>query len=354
LPSDDRKGQFRGGQRLEMNNHTVTPKEIVSEMKKNLEWRLPFGFISTPERIEWLSSIAKIGFFFAVWYIFSSLTNNLNGAILQKFPFALTLTQTQFLFTALYCFTLTRVVNDFPTEKFSYSLLKKVFPLSVGHILAHILTQISLEYVPVSFTHTVKALSPLFTIIIARHFTGEQFTLPIVLSTLPIVVGVSLSSMTEVNYNLTGFLAAVASTAIFAGQNIYSKVLFQGHHIDHVNLLLWTSTLAFFLLLPGWILWESVDLFAEITRDFTYGYLILANGFCHFMQSLVAFRVLSLVSPLTYSIANTCKRIFVIVSSIIYFGNKITPMNAVGITLALGGVFLYNKVQYDEQKKRKK
>jgi hypothetical protein len=33
--------------------------------------------------------------------------------------------------------------------------------------------------------------------------------------------------MTEVNYNLTGFLTAVASTAIFAGQNIYSKVLFQ-------------------------------------------------------------------------------------------------------------------------------
>jgi solute carrier family 35 protein E1 len=155
-------------------------------MKKNHDGKSLFGL--TPERIEWLSSITKIGFFFAIWYIFSSLTNNLNGAILQRLPFALTLTETQFLFTALYCFTLTRVVNDFPTEKFSYSLLRKVLPLSIGHILAHILTQISLEYVPVSFTHTVKALSPLFTIVISHYFIGEQFTLPLILSIIPIVV----------------------------------------------------------------------------------------------------------------------------------------------------------------------
>ncbi len=69
---------------------------------------------------------------------------------------------------------------------------------------------------------------------------------------------------------------------------------------------------------------------------------------------MVAFKVLSMVSPLTYSVANTCKRIFVIISSILYFGNVVSPLNGVGITLALGGVFWYNKVQYDESRRASK
>jgi drug/metabolite transporter (DMT)-like permease len=180
-----------------MSSHTTNPiskESISSESKRSVEWKLPFGVNLNSERLEWLASTAKIGFFFAVWYIFSSLTNNLNGAILQQLPFALTLTQTQFLFTALYCFTLTRLVNDFPTEPLSSTLLKRVLPLSVGHILAHILTQISLEYVPVSFTHTVKSLSPIFTIVISRQFIGEHFTLPVILSIIPIVIVIDLIS----------------------------------------------------------------------------------------------------------------------------------------------------------------
>jgi drug/metabolite transporter (DMT)-like permease len=165
---------------------------------------------------------------------------------------------------------------------------------------------------------------------------------------------VCLSSFTELNYNFIGFATAILSTAIFSAQNIYSKVLFKSKQIDHINLLLYTSVAAFIILLPPWLFTESTQLINGLNSNGTYGYLILANGFCHFMQSMVAFKVLSMVSPLTYSVANTCKRIFVIISSILYFGNVVAPLNGVGITLALGGVFWYNKVQYDESRKASK
>lgn len=57
------------------------------------------------------------------------------------------------------------------------------------------------------------------------------------------------------------------------------------------------------------------------------------NGTVHFGQNIIAFVLLSLVSPVTYSVASLVKRIFVIVMAIVWFGNKTTPVQAVGIGL---------------------
>jgi solute carrier family 35 protein E1 len=92
-----------------------------------------------------------------------------------------------------------------------------------------------------------------------------------------------LSSLTELNYNFIGFATAIISTAIFSAQNIYSKVLFKSKQIDHINLLLYTSVAAFVMLLPPWLMMEMSQLIAGLNNNSTYGYMILANGFCHFM-----------------------------------------------------------------------
>jgi solute carrier family 35 protein E1 len=50
------------------------------------------------------------------------------------------------------------------------------------------------------------------------------------------------------------------------------------------------------------------------------------------------------ISPLTFSIGNTIKRISVIVSSIIIFHTPIQPNNALGAAIAILGTFLYSQV----------
>jgi hypothetical protein len=103
-----------------------------------------------------------------------------------------------------------------------------------------------------------------------------------------------------------------------------------------ISLLRWLeislTVTSFLLMVSVTLCTESIIIFPFVIFD-----LFILQMFKFFLirQSLVAFRVLSLVSPLTYSIANTCKRIFVIVSSILYFGNKVTPMNAIGIFFLL-------------------
>jgi len=115
-------------------------------------------------------------------------------------------------------------------------------------------------------------------------------------------------------------------------QNVYSKKLFR-EHIDHVMLLFYTSILSFALLFPVWIVTEARGILG--TQDYSILLkLYFYNGFFHFMQNLLAFIALSKMDTLTYSVANTFKRVFVIATSLIYFQNKVTTLNIIGMLLA--------------------
>lgn len=48
-----------------------------------------------------------------------------------------------------------------------------IFLLALGHTAGNLLTNISLGKVAVSFTHTIKAMEPFFTVLLSIMFFGE-------------------------------------------------------------------------------------------------------------------------------------------------------------------------------------
>ena len=63
---------------------------------------------------------------------------------------------------------------------------------------------------------------------------------------------------------------------------------------------------------------------------------------CFHLQSVMAYAVMGLISPVTQSVANTLKRALLIWLSILYFGNPVTFLSALGTAVCIGGVFAYN------------
>lgn len=135
----------------------------------------------------------------------------------------------------------------------------------------------------------------------------------------------------------------------FSLQNIFSKKVLKETSIHHLRLLHILGRLALFLFTPVWIFTDlsSVLSHTVITNlDYRVLALLFTDGVLNWLQNILAFSVLHLVTPLTYAVASASKRIFVIALSLFVLGNPVTWLNIFGMTLAIIGVLTYNRAKY--------
>lgn len=265
-----------------------------------------------------------------------------------------------------------------PTRDVIYTTL----PLAAFQIGGHLLSSTATSKIPVSLVHTIKGLSPLFTVSAYRFVYDIRYPRATYYSLIPLTAGVMLacSGKTGVGGQLLGVIEALLATIIFVTQNIFSKKLFneaakaeadlamggQSKKMDKLNLLCYSSGMAFVLTMPIWFWSEGMGLIAEFLRDgnvdlsnpdaMDHGRLtveFIFNGVCHFGQNILAFVLLSMVSPVTYSVASLIKRVFVIVMAIIWFRSPTTPMQAFGILLTFLGLYLYDRTSESNKADRK-
>ena len=71
--------------------------------------------------------------------------------------------------------------------------------------------------------------------------------------------------------------------------------------------------------------------------------LYLINGVSFNCQSLLAFTLMSYISPVTYSVCNTLKRALLIWFSVIIFQNQVGFVSAIGTFMVIFGVLFYNQ-----------
>jgi len=301
-----------------------------------------------------LGKILRVCFLCLIWYAVSASANVVGKLFLREFPYPTTRTIVQLLSTVAFLVPTLRLL-DIPRPKpFSTRYYAKfIVPLAVGKFLALALSHVSIWKVPVSYAHTVKATMPLFVVALSRVILREKQTTHVYLSLVPIIAGVFIATVTELSFDMTGLLAALLSTFLFSLQNIFSKKVLKEYDIHHLRLLQILAQLALCLFIPFWILFDGVGfLFPGSTAPVMTMHvaaLAVADGFLAFSQNLVAFTMLSIVSPVSYSVANASKRIFVIAVSIMLLRNPVSLSNAIGMSIAVLGVFLYNKAKFDQR-----
>ncbi|KAE8238237.1 hypothetical protein A4X06_0g8921, partial [Tilletia controversa] len=293
------------------------------------------------------------------------------------FPYPVTLALIQFIFVLIgsnLCCSRTLLGRHRLSTLITptWSRVWRVGQLSAFTVVGHLSTSAAIGRVPVSMVQTIKALSPLVTVIAYSSLFNVSYSFKTYFSLLPLTFGVMLacSGVNISGDDILGFSAALASTLVSVAQNIYSKELMGGaggqgeKKLDKMNIIYLSSATSILLLLPSFVLQDVPRMLRGRDSDpaglpsqaFNLIYLLTVNGLSHFAEMVLVFSVLSLVSPVTYSIANLFKRVFVIIVAIIWFGQAVTLLQWIGIAFTFGGLYLYNDSKpgkVDEQIQRR-
>ncbi|KAL3512823.1 hypothetical protein ACH5RR_025540 [Cinchona calisaya] len=298
-----------------------------------------------------LGDTLVLGSLFGLWYLFNIYFNIYNKQVLKVYPYPVTVTVIQFAVgTALVTFMW--LFNLYKRPKITGGQLVAILPLAVVHVLGNLFTNMSLGKVAVSFTHTIKAMEPFFSVVLSAMFLGEMPTIWVVASLLPIAGGVGLASMTEASFNWAGFWSAMASNLTNQSRNVLSKkfMVKKEESMDNITLFSIITIMSFFLLAPAAIFMEGVKFTpsflqaAELNVKQIYIRSLLA-ALCFHAYQQVSYMILQRVSPVTHSVGNCVKRVVVIVTSVLFFRSPVSPINSLGTGIALAGVFLYSRVK---------
>ena len=312
------------------------------------------------------------------------MTNTSSKTILTAFDKPATLTLVQFGFVSSYCLLFSWLASTFPRLRTaipalkypirypSRDVIKTTLPLAAFQIGGHLLSSNATSKIPVSLVHTIKGLSPLFTVLAYRFIFDIRYPRTTYLSLIPLTGGVMLACSGNRSFGgqYLGIIYAFFAAMIFVTQNIFSKRLFneaaraeaegsQSRKLDKLNLLCYSSGMAFLITGPIWLWSEGIDIIGDFLWDgsvdliqspnsLDHGPLILEfifNGTFHFGQNILAFVLLSQVSPVTYSVASLIKRVFVIIIAIFWFRSPTTNVQAAGIGLTFLGLYLYDRSQ---------
>lgn len=82
------------------------------------------------------------------------------------------------------------------------------------------------------------------------------------------------------------------------------------------------------------------DFVSKFNKDPVVFYNVIYSGLTFYAYNELATMTLKKISAVTQSVANTAKRVVVIVGSAIVFNEKISTLKAIGCVVCIGGVFL--------------
>ncbi|KAG6908953.1 hypothetical protein DXG01_002559 [Tephrocybe rancida] len=324
------------------------------------------------------SSPVVFVFLCALWYSTSALSSNTGKAILTQFRYPITLTFVQFGFVGIYCLLFMSPLIRFSRLRApNRAIIRSTLPMGMFQVGGHMFSSIAISRIPVSTVHTIKALSPLFTVAAYALMFGVSYPSRTYVSLLPLTVGVMLACSFDMSAsNAVGLLCAFGSALVFVSSNIFFKKIMpsngggltqSSHKLDKLNLLLYSASMAFVLMIPLWLYYDLPLLYAASANPthiihpkgghetpHSLMYYFIMNGTVNFAQNIIAFVILSSTSPVTYSIASLIKRVAVICIAIVWFNQRVHPIQGFGILLTFTGLYMYNNAKSDVEKGEKK
>ncbi len=236
--------------------------------------------------------------------------------------------------------------------KLNIDAIKTYIPISFFHSIGHITAVLSVSAGAVSFTQIVKAAEPLFTCGFNWILLGDKITLSIGASFIPIILGISIASISELYFTWTSFIGAMISNVAFAGRNVASRLALdkpKGENITPENLFAILTIMSFIISIPLALIFEGHKFHSIWIQKTLSSKIILKKtfetGMYFYLYNEAAMIVLNNINPVSHAVINTLKRVVLLITCIFFFNTPLTRNGIIGSLIAISGSYMYSKAK---------
>ncbi|KAL1919439.1 uncharacterized protein VTP21DRAFT_2132 [Calcarisporiella thermophila] len=293
----------------------------------------------------------------AMYFVLNLGLTLYNKAVMQLFDFGFpwTLTGIHTLCGALGAYGAYQL-GYFKPSKLGERENMVMLVFSVLYTINIAISNVSLNLVTVP---VVRAMTPLFTMLLSIAFLQKSYSPEIYISLVPVVLGVVFATFGDYNYTPVGCFLTVLGTLLAALKTVATNRVQVGRFKLHpLDLLLRMSPLAFLqTMIYAQISGELADLrlfLRAIEPEAVYplASALLANGVIAFFLSVVSFTANKKTSALTMTVAANVKQVLTIMLAVLIFHLNISLTNAVGILLTLVGGAWYTSIELKEKSRK--
>jgi len=275
-----------------------------------------------------------------------------------KFPLEITVVHMTFSWFMCYVYIFHIRKTQVVTLSFKQQS-QKILPLAAAFACSVAGGNLSLKYIFPSFNQMLGAVSPLITVAMSLVFQGKRYNKWTWISMPIICGGLLLCSTKEVNFHPLGAFFATGATVLRAAKSIIQgRLLSSGERMDSVTLLYYMAPWAAGLLQLAALFVEGLEPFRLLLSGFGSApgqgpapatgvgrvwLLLLAGGSIACLLNITNFLVTAYTSAVTLQVLGNVKNCMAIGVSVLIFRNDLHLLQAVGVSICLFGVGIYNK-----------
>ena len=258
--------------------------------------------------------------------------------------FPMTIAAAQLLVGSLYALFMWAAPDARATPKVTVDDVVKMIPVGLCAAGAHSASVFALGAGAVSFAQIVKAAEPAFAALVGTLIYGKTISKAKWLALIPVIGGVILASVKELDFAWSALFAACIANLFAAFKGNENKKLMDAPGIkDRLgnvgNQYALTTLISFLFTIPLIFAKGEAGKFGDFMSLFKTNPIVKANvllsGLYFYGYNELATMTIKKTSAVTQSVANTAKRVIVIVGVAIVMKESLDPIKLLGCSIGI-------------------
>jgi len=285
------------------------------------------------------------------WFALNMTIANLNKWIFHHYSFkypALLTNMHMLASLVLGRIALTFFMTPTPAARSpSAATLRGVNMLSLVFVVSVASSNAALRYIHISFAQSIGATAPLWTVLLSKLITGQSYGMLVYGALALVSAGMILTTTGEINFHWLGFALTLVGVITRALKSILQGMLLSSaeQRLDSISLLYHMSKPSVALLTVWVVVLEPGCASDPSIRDGSLWLCVALSSCVAFFLNVANFLVTLHTSAVTLQVLGNIKVVMLIGLSVAIFGNEVSAQSAVGCTMCLVGVGLYNRAR---------